>query len=70
MLEIVVEDNGVGMSQEQVGLFNHFDYQKEKIESSIGVRNVITRLKLYYGGQGSFHVESGREQKEKEPESR
>ena len=58
MLEIVVEDNGVGMSQEQVGLFNHFDYQKEKIESSIGVRNVITRLKLYYGGQGSFHVES------------
>ena len=32
--------------------------RKEKIESSIGVRNVITRLKLYYGGQGSFHVES------------
>ena len=35
MLEIVVEDNGVGMSPEQVELFNHFDYQKEKIETSI-----------------------------------
>lgn len=63
MLEIVVEDNGVGMSQEQVGLFNHFDYQKEKIESSIGVRNVITRLKLYYGGQEAFMWNPGREQK-------
>ena len=61
MLEIVVEDNGVGMNPEQVELFNHFDYQKEKIESSIGVRNVITRLKLYYGEQGSFHVESWKE---------
>ena len=61
MLEIVVEDNGVGMSLEQVELFNHFDYQKEKIETSIGVRNVITRLKLYYGGQGSFYVESWKE---------
>lgn len=61
MLEIVVEDNGVGISPEQVELFNHFDYQKEKIETSIGVRNVITRLKLYYGSQGSFYVESGKE---------
>ena len=49
------------MSPEQVELFNHFDYQKEKIETSIGVRNVITRLKLYYGGQGSFYVESWKE---------
>lgn len=59
MLEIIVEDNGIGMRPEQVELFNHFDYQKEKIESSIGVRNVITRLKLYYGEQGSLQVESG-----------
>lgn len=59
LLQIIVEDNGVGMSEEMVQLFNHFDYQKERIESSIGVRNVITRLKLYYGEQGSFFVESG-----------
>ena len=60
MLQIVVEDNGVGMTQEMVEVFNHFDYQKERIESSIGVRNVITRLKLYYGEEGSFFVESGK----------
>ena len=59
-LQIVVEDNGVGMTQEMVEVFNHFDYQKERIESSIGVRNVITRLKLYYGEEGSFFVESGK----------
>lgn len=58
MLQIVVEDNGIGMDQEQVDFFNRFEYQKERIESSIGVRNVITRLKLYYGEQGSFYMES------------
>lgn len=60
MLQIIVEDNGVGMEQEKVDFFNHFDYQKETIESSIGVRNVITRLKLYYGETGSFYMESGK----------
>ncbi|MDY4670017.1 MAG: histidine kinase [Oliverpabstia sp.] len=60
MLQIIVEDNGVGMAPEMVEIFNHFDYQKERIESSIGVRNVITRLKLYYGEEGNFFVESGK----------
>lgn len=59
MMQISVEDNGVGMPQENVEIFNHFDYQNERIESSIGVRNVITRLKMYYGDEGSFFVESG-----------
>lgn len=60
MIQIVVEDNGVGMDQEKVDFFNHFDYQNERIESSIGVRNVITRLKLYYGEEGKFYMESGK----------
>lgn len=60
MIQIVVEDNGVGMDQEKVDYFNHFDYQNERIESSIGVRNVITRLKLYYGEEGRFYMESGK----------
>ncbi|NCC44240.1 MAG: hypothetical protein EOM18_11865, partial [Clostridia bacterium] len=46
---------------EKVEFFNHFDYQKERIESSIGVRNVITRLKLYYGEEGSFYMVSGKD---------
>ena len=61
MIQIVVEDNGVGMEQEKVDFFNHFDYQNERIESSIGVRNVITRLKLYYGEEGKFYMTSGKD---------
>ena len=48
-ISIVVKDNGKGMREEQAEYFNHFDYKKERIESSIGVRHVITRIKLYYG---------------------
>jgi two-component system, sensor histidine kinase YesM len=57
-LQIKVIDNGKGMSQELVELFNSYDYSKDKIETSIGVRNVITRLKLYYGSNSYFHVDS------------
>ena len=57
-IQIIVKDNGVGMEASLVELFNHLDYRKERIESSIGVRNVITRIKLYYGEKGYFHVES------------
>ena len=46
------------MEPELAEFFNHFDYRKERIESSIGVRNVITRVKLYYGESGHFHVVS------------
>lgn len=53
-----MEDNGVGMSRETVEMFNHYDYARDRIESSIGLRNVIARLKLYYGENSSFFVES------------
>lgn len=59
LIQIQVKDNGKGMSLEQVELFNHYDYKKDQIETSIGVRNVITRLALYYGIDGCFHVDSG-----------
>ena len=58
-IRIEIRDNGKGMSPEKVDYFNHFDYASSSIEGSIGVRNVITRLKLYYGEQGEFHMESG-----------
>lgn len=57
-ITITVRDNGKGMKPELVEFFNHFDYRSERIESSIGVRNVITRIKLYYGELGTFHIES------------
>lgn len=58
-IRIEIRDNGRGMLPEQVEYFNHFDYRRSSVEGSIGVRNVITRLKLYYGEQGEFHMESG-----------
>jgi two-component system, sensor histidine kinase YesM len=57
-LKIRVKDNGKGMSRELVESFNSYNYRQDKIESSIGVRNVITRLKLYYGSNSYFHAES------------
>lgn len=51
---IEVSDNGVGMDEEQIEKLNHYDYRKDKIETSIGIRNVITRVKLYYGEQGDI----------------
>jgi two-component system sensor histidine kinase YesM len=57
-IQMKVTDNGKGMSQELVNLFNSYDYSKDKIETSIGVRNVITRLALYYGSNSYFHVAS------------
>lgn len=57
-IQIMVIDNGKGMSQELVESFNNYDYSKDEIETSIGVRNVITRLKLYYGNYSYFHVDS------------
>lgn len=57
-IQIQVEDNGKGMARELTEVFNSYDYRKDKIETSIGVRNVITRLKLYYGDNSYFHVDS------------
>lgn len=54
---IVVTDNGRGVAKELAEQFNQYDYKKESVESSIGVRNVITRIKLYYGETGSFYME-------------
>ena len=57
-LRIIVADNGRGMKPELVDLLNHYDYATDKVETSIGVRNVIARLNLYYGNASSFRVES------------
>ncbi len=57
-LQVQVQDNGKGMPQELAEVFNSYDYRKDKIETSIGVRNVITRIKLYYGDNGYFHVDT------------
>lgn len=55
-LMIIVRDNGVGMSREMVDEINSFDYMNDKIYEHIGIRNVATRIKMYYGEKGSLKV--------------
>lgn len=58
-LNIVVRDNGVGMPPELIEELNQFDYRNNKMENSIGIRNVFMRVKYYYGDKGAFSVRSG-----------
>jgi two-component system, sensor histidine kinase YesM len=61
---ILVEDKGVGMSDEIVeGLLYQEGVQEspsvlQSKGTSIGLRNVLGRLKLYYGEDFSFQIES------------
>lgn len=57
-LKIQVIDNGKGMSEELVQKFNTYDYRKDKIESSVGLKNIIARLHLYYGENGKLWIVS------------
>ncbi|WP_332695994.1 sensor histidine kinase [Halalkalibacter lacteus] len=61
---IVVEDKGIGMSEEVILDLLNQDKNDETINvleskgNSIGLRNVLGRLKLYYGQDFSYQIES------------
>ncbi|MDQ0199818.1 sensor histidine kinase [Neobacillus ginsengisoli] len=61
---MVVEDNGIGMSEEVIADLlkqeenNETNSVLESDGNSIGLRNVIGRLKLYYGNNFSYQVKS------------
>jgi two-component system sensor histidine kinase YesM len=55
---IEVKDNGKGMDSELIYELNHYDYSASSLEGSIGVRNVIMRIKYYYGDEGHFEIDS------------
>jgi two-component system sensor histidine kinase YesM len=57
-LLIQVDDNGIGMNHDLVEQLNRYDYLKDRIESNIGLRNVATRLKMYYGEECHMHIDS------------
>lgn len=57
-LMIQVKDNGKGMDPALVYELNHYDYSLSSLEGSIGVRNVIMRIRYYYGDEGNFEIES------------
>lgn len=56
---LAVQDNGVGMSQEECDILNRDMEEKyEQKEDHIGVRNVNQRLKLLLGDEAGIHIES------------
>jgi len=61
MAYISITDNGIGVSPEQVERIMNFDLQKDDISddsNGIGLGNVINRLRLFYGTDDVFEIES------------
>lgn len=55
-IEFCIEDDGVGMSKTELDSF--LKSLTEKIKNSIGLRNVLERLKLYFGENHTYSIES------------
>lgn len=55
-----VEDNGRGMSEEQIEKLLTSKARKEKGFTAIGIPNICERLKIYYGERAKLRYESGK----------
>lgn len=58
MLNIVIEDNGQGMTEEET---RHYNDRKEAVKDdgrSIGLHNVFSRIDMYYGEKAAWNVTS------------
>jgi len=59
LLTISVKDNGCGISEEKLKELNKaMEMQAAEYESSIGLMNVNSRIKLYYGDKYGVKIES------------
>ncbi len=54
----VIADNGVGMDQEKIKELYHYFKQESAMDDSIGMKNVITRLRICYGESFTFAITS------------
>lgn len=59
-LTILVKDNGVGMTREKIReiLSGNIDNEKNAHSAGIGLYNVLSRLKLYYGQENLYSIHS------------
>ncbi|WP_027091357.1 sensor histidine kinase [Cohnella thermotolerans] len=57
-LIVEVQDNGIGMSPEQLDAITEQMREKRGDGASIGLRNVYQRLRLYYDDRVDFRIES------------
>ncbi|WP_180272629.1 sensor histidine kinase [Konateibacter massiliensis] len=58
-LQITVEDNGIGMTEERIGQILHGEKEKTKDSlSGMGISNVKERLQLYYGADYGLVINS------------
>ncbi len=59
MIILSVKDNGAGMNAKDLQkLREHISREDVSAGSSIGVRNVSERIKLYYGNESRFYIHS------------
>lgn len=54
----VIADNGMGMDQEKIRELQHYFEESSAMGDSIGMKNVITRLRIYYGESFTFNITS------------
>lgn len=57
-LKIVIEDNGKGMPAPVVEAMNRWTFTDIEDTNHIGVKNVLYRMKLYYGDEAKVYVEA------------
>ena len=58
--EIKISDNGVGMSPERIEEVLKYEVKSDESKGSngVGLKNVLTRLELYYGSRDIMKIES------------
>jgi two-component system sensor histidine kinase YesM len=54
----VIADNGVGMSHEKIAELHHYFHEDNAMGDSVGMKNVLTRLKICYGDSFAFTINS------------
>ncbi len=57
-LNILIEDNGVGMDGALMEEVNRGEFEEAGSGAGIGLRNAVTRLLMYYGSAASIHAEA------------